>query len=192
MWLNRQERLNPRAISNVFVNFRLHEFLRIILYIFERSCKHIESSTKCDDPYLSLSSPRTTYRLSRRKLVQRGRRIGGRDEVEKETAKSEKKRREKAGRTCFSTRISHREARTEQTRRCRSRRWRGTKQCCIVALEGLLTQVSECIRTRDTCARLFPPVLLQYPRSVPLPLRCPQIRGRLRVSIAWLGKCREW
>lgn len=48
-----------------------------------------------------------------------GRRIGARDEVEKETARNEKKRREKAGRTCFSTRISHGGGKknTEQTRR---------------------------------------------------------------------------
>lgn len=44
------------------------------------------------------------------------------------------------------------ERRAEQTRRVHRSRpvTRGETQCCIVALDGPLTQVSECIRTRDT------------------------------------------
>lgn len=142
------------------------------------------SFAKYDSPYLSLSSPGTRRLSGRRKLVQRGRRIGARDEVEKEMTKSEKKWREKAGRTCFFTRISHGKKENGTNTMCRSRRWRETKQCCIVALDGLLTQVSECICTRDTCASL-PSRSSSTSRFAPLPLRRPQIRGRLRVSIAW-------
>lgn len=121
-----------------------------------------------------------------------GRRIGARDEVEKET-ESEKKRREKAREDLFLyanklRREGGKENGTNAT--CRSRRWRGTRQCCIVALDGLLTQVSECIRTRDTCAYLPPRFFLNISIPCHFLFAIPKSAGDF--AYRSLGKCREW
>lgn len=95
-----------------------------------------------------------------RKLVERGRlvsdvvrkRDGQRKEARSPLAASERK---PGGPVSPSA-----ERRAEQTRRVRCSRpvTRGETQCCIVALDGPLTQVSECIRTRDTGVYISPRV----------------------------------
>jgi len=148
----------------------------------------MESFVKYDGLYLSLSSPRITCRLSRWKLVQRGHRPGGKGNDKEWKEATRESREDLFLYTVYTNKLRGRENGTNTT--CRSRRWRGTKQCCIVVLDGLLTQVSEClICTRDTCASLLSGSSTS--RSMPLPFRRPQICGRLRVSIAWLGKRRE-
>lgn len=99
-------------------------------------------------PYLSLSFVRVRGPLVSRKLVQRGRLVS--DVVKKETGREAKRSTQVRG--SREDLFLSAERRAEQTRRvCRSRPVaRGETQCCIVALDGPLTQVSECIRTRDT------------------------------------------
>lgn len=162
-------------ISVLDVNSRSRERPGIILCTFSSGPASIPFA-KYDGPYLSLSSPGTARRgrpeeensFNEGAVSAVARRGGQR----KRREERREKKREKAGRTCFSRRISRGEEENGTNTACFvPRRWRGTKQCCIVALDGLLTQVSECTRsTRDTCASR-PSGSSSISRSaVPLPL----------------------
>lgn len=124
-------------------------------------------------PYLSLSFVRVHESLVSRKLVQRGRLVS--DVVKKETERAAKRSMQVRG--SREDLFLSAERRAEQTRRvCRSRPVaRGETQCCIVALDGPLTQVSECIRTRDTRVyippcRFFLASFSSFPNESPTPL----------------------